>query len=114
MRQTSLISRSPGGGFSVRLTGTRDAPAPVRASGQSRVSQAMLDAVDRQRDADGYPAPVPVTDPALAAAVERQRREQIFGNGATAQPTTPDNVLDEFYPHEWLPEIWGRGGSVIG
>ena len=110
MRTTQLVSRSPGGGFTVRLSGSRSAGTPLRgiqaAGHPPRISRAQLDAIDGatipvQRDADDYP----LADPTLAA-VQRLERERVFGNRATAQPTTPDNVLDEFYPHEWLPEVW--------
>jgi hypothetical protein len=36
-----------------------------------------------------------------------QQRAAVMGNWASAQPTTPDNVLDDYYPREWLPEVWG-------
>ena len=116
MRQTQLVGRTPGGGFTVRLTGSRSAPphgvgAPLRtiqaAGHPPRVSRAQLDAIDGvsipvQRDADHYPV---MPDPTLAA-VQRLERERVMGNRATAQPTTPDNVLDEYYPRDWLPEVW--------
>jgi hypothetical protein len=111
----AVTSRTPGGGSTVRITrptGTPGTPLhQIQAAGAPpRVSRAQLDAIDRQRDADGYPAMpdiVVAPDPATLAAVERER-ERVCGNRATAQPTTPDNVLDEYYPHEWLPEVWDQ------